>query len=50
MVQINTILHVDGLVQDCSIPSVLAMEILQSCIKPSISTATTKVKEYTVPL
>ena len=29
--------HIDGLVQDCSISSVLAMEILQSCTKPSIS-------------
>ena len=26
----------DGLVQDCSISSVLAMELLQSCTKPSI--------------
>ena len=28
--------HIDGLVQDCSISSVLAMEILQSCTRPSI--------------
>ena len=28
--------YVDGLVQDCSIPSALAMEILQSCTKPFI--------------
>ena len=27
---------IDGLVQDCSISSALAMEILQSCTKPSI--------------
>ena len=27
-----------GLVQDCSISSALAMELLQSCTKPSIST------------
>ena len=27
--------QVDGLVQDCSISSALAMEILQSCTKPS---------------
>ena len=27
---------IDGLVQDCSISSMLAMEILQSCTKPSI--------------
>ena len=29
--------HIDGLVQNCNISSVLAMEILQSCTKPSIS-------------
>ena len=29
------ILQVDGLVHDCSISSVLAMEILQSCTKSS---------------
>ena len=29
---------IDGLVQDCSISSALAMEILQSCTKPSILT------------
>ena len=28
--------HVDGLVQDCSNSSVLAMVLLQSCTKPSI--------------
>ena len=28
--------HIDGLVQDCSISSPLAMEILKSCTKPSI--------------
>ena len=28
--------YIDGLVQDCSIFSALAMEILQSCTKPSI--------------
>ena len=27
---------IDGLVQDCSNSSVLAMELLQSCTKPSI--------------
>ena len=27
--------EVEGLVQDCSISSVLAIEILQSCAKPS---------------
>ena len=30
-------LYIDGLVQDCSISSALAMEILQSCTKASIS-------------
>ena len=29
--------YINGLVQDCSNSSVLAMELLQSCIKPSIS-------------
>ena len=28
--------YIDGLVQDCSISSALAMELLQSCTKPSI--------------
>ena len=28
-------LHIDGLVQDCSISSAVAMEILRSCTKPS---------------
>ena len=27
--------HIDSLVEDCSNPSALAMELLQSCIKPS---------------
>ena len=31
-----TVHHTNGLVQDCSISSALAMEILQSCAKPSI--------------
>ena len=30
------ILYIDGLVQDCSNSSALAMELLQSCTKPSI--------------
>ena len=29
-------IHIDGLVQDCSISSALAMEILQSYANPSI--------------
>ena len=29
-------LHIDGLVQDCSNSSMLAMELLQSCTKSSI--------------
>ena len=28
--------YIDDLLQDCSISSALAMEILQSCTKPSI--------------
>ena len=28
--------YINGLVQDCSISSALAMELLQSCTKPSI--------------
>ena len=28
--------HIDGLTQDCSNPSALAMELLQSCAKLSI--------------
>ena len=31
--------YFDGLVQDCKISSALAMELLQSCTKPSISSA-----------
>ena len=30
-------IHIDGLVQDCSNSSALAMELLQSCTRPSIS-------------
>ena len=30
------ITYIDGFVQDCSISSALAMEILQSCTKPLI--------------
>ena len=33
---ISNVVHIDDLVQECSISSALAMEILQSCIKPSI--------------
>ena len=29
-------MHINGLVQDCSNSSALAMELLQSCTKPSI--------------
>ena len=29
-------IYIDGLVQDCSNSSALAMELLQSCTKPSI--------------
>ena len=34
---ISAVPYIDGLVQDCSISSALALEILQSCTKPSIS-------------
>ena len=33
--------YIDGLVQDCSNSSALAMELLQSCTKPSIYTLIT---------
>ena len=33
---VNKTIHIDGLVQDCSIASALTMEIMQSCTKPSI--------------
>ena len=35
--------HIQGLVQDCSISSVLAMKILQSCTKPSTWSSEQKV-------
>ena len=34
--EIFPVSHINGLVQDCSISSALAMEILQPCSKPSI--------------
>ena len=34
--QVNGQQHIDGLVQDCSNSSVLSMELLQSCTKPSL--------------
>ena len=37
---ISTLLYIDGLVQDCSNSSALAMELLQSCAKPSIYACT----------
>ena len=33
---ISTIAYIDGLVQDCSNSSALAMELLQACTKPSL--------------
>ena len=36
MTYTNTHTHIDGLVQDCSNPSVVAIELLQSYTKPSI--------------
>ena len=35
-VERGEVTYIDGLVQDCSISIALAMEILQSCTKPSI--------------
>ena len=35
MAQVTEV-HIDDLMQDCSISIVTALEILQSCIKPSI--------------
>ena len=40
-------LYIDGLVQDCSISSALAMEILQPCAKPSISSRPLYIYKYT---
>ena len=42
LILLLTWFHIDGLVQDCSISSALAMEIQQSCTKPSICTGTTE--------
>ena len=36
MVTQHKLTHMDGLVRDCGIPNALAMEMLQSCTKPSI--------------
>ena len=36
--------YLNGLVQDCSISSVLAMEIMQSCTKRFIGTSTPPVR------
>ena len=38
--------HIDGLVQDCSNSIANALELLQSCSKPSIYQTTTKYTEY----
>ena len=38
---INQCWHIDGVVQDCSISSALALQILQSCTKPLISSVRT---------
>ena len=40
-------LHINGLVQDCSISIANALEILQSCTEPSIHPVRYKTKEYT---
>ena len=40
-------IHIDGLVKDCSNSSALAMELLQSCAKPSIRYSSYQVgKDY----
>ena len=44
-IQMKTV-HTDGLVQDCTISSVLAMEILQSCTKPSTYKLCSKYSKY----
>ena len=36
MILARSLYHINSLVQDCSNPSALAMELLQSCTKPSI--------------
>ena len=45
-VMIKCRLHIDGLVQDCSNSSALALELLQSCTKPSIYSGTWWVKPF----
>ena len=40
--------YIDGLVQDCSISIALAMEILQSCSKPSMHKAKLSSRYWTV--
>ena len=42
-------LHIDGLIQDCSISSALAMEILQSCTVPSTLPGRTVLPYYQLP-
>ena len=49
---IHTCMYIDGLVQDCSISTAYALEILQSCIKPSIcaySDINNKYHEWVIP-
>ena len=36
LIYTNYVEYFDGLVQECSYSNALAMELLQSCIKPSI--------------
>ena len=38
--------HVDGLMQDCSISIANALEILQSCTKPSIVVLSSLINQY----
>ena len=48
--QWRKMLHVDGLVQDCSNSSALAMELLHSCTKPLIWYPGDQGSKYLIPL
>ena len=43
---LDTCCHFHGLVQDCSNSSVLAMELLQSCTKPSICSSSSSLESW----
>ena len=44
------VLHIDGLMQDCSNSSALALELLDSCTKPPISFALINLSKYNLVL